>query len=166
MILFGNNSTEQIAFALCFGTVFGFIYEILSILQKSIAVFQKRISEEDGFSSFKKLKRAYFADLASGLDLKISHIFDYVFTVIFGICYLILQYIASDGVPRLYILFSVLAAFFFVRVIFKRYISGFFYHIAGILCATLTVILFGFKRIAAGITKCRKKEEKAPQSGR
>ena len=122
MISFGINEILNSALgAYALGAVFGIIYNLIFSMLVSLGGFVS--VNASGGSLRKRIK----SDFLSILNLiKSSHgekkyeLFDFIFTIIFGVSYFVLQFILCDGVFRIYFLLFTLLGFWCFHLMYKR----------------------------------------------
>lgn len=87
-----------------------------------------------------------------------SEYFNFLFTLAFGIFYIVMQFVLCDGVFRIYFLFITLTVFFFSKRICEKYLKGVTLNFLSYLCAVFvlcaSMIFTPLHTIALKILKC------------
>lgn len=165
MILFSLSEIGLSALgAAALGAVFGFFYQMLCLLKwllsMLIRVKWKTIIYKNGAKSiYNSLKSKFVL-----CELKLGNVFDFVVTLLFGVSYLILQFVLCDGVFRLYFLLITLIVFILSKRVFSRFFCGTFFQILLRICAIFLFAAGGVVRLFAIVLKIGKKSRIADTS--
>ncbi len=112
--------------AAALGAVFGFSYQMLCSLR---CFLSSLISTDWKTIIYKNGTKSIYNSLKSKMALcefKSGHILNFLFTLIFGAFYLVMQFVLCDGVFRLYFLLITALFFFLIKHLSYRFFSGIF----------------------------------------
>lgn len=140
--------------ATVFGAVFGGLYKSFSSILLMCACFFKRIPSLIFVSSPSELSSPLTSRKKSGL---LQNTFDFLFFSVFGFLYIILVYLALDGVFRLYMLCFSLFGFFISKrtlgSLLERIILAGLFYLFKILFFAIYVLLLPIKHTIIFIKK-------------
>ncbi len=134
---------SSIVGAVSFGAVFGVLLSALAIVFDNLTVILKTPYRAFIIADKPRLWRMarHITDNGAPRSKILVSVRDFLFTVSFGISYIFLIYLVSDGIPRLYILFFSAGASFAVYKLFGLHLRRLFRALFLWLFSFLTLIL-------------------------
>ncbi len=145
----------------------GAVYEFLLTELSAIGIFfsKREYCVYKKGNNIKRIAKDFIDRINSCGKIRNISLYQFLFTVVFGVFYLVLQYVFCDGVFRGYFLFTVLTFFFIFRWLYKRYLKSavavaICYFLAGLIfLASLPITLLYkiFRAVAALLSRLLKK---------
>lgn len=129
------------------GAVFGILYELIYL---TLGLLSSSLCKTKATFFEKTKPKVLFCSIFSESNKKIKtvHFVDFLFTLIFGIVYLVLQYILCDGIFRVYFLALSLLGLYAGKRIYKTLLSMSLRQVFSLL---FTVIIFVLKILSLPI---------------